>query len=733
MKKLLRIIPIFLTVILISGTPEKDFSLEKSNNNLIQNLMAQMSLDEKIGQMTMMCISSISANGDKTLFIHPDSALKAIVKYNVGSFISGFGTMAEWKDFVTKLQKMAVTQSRHKIPLLIGIDHVHGANYIKEGTILPHNLNLSCSFDTSLVRKCAALTADETLEAGIRWNLAPVLDLGKNAYWPRLYETFGEDPFVCAAFGAAYVSGIQTDSKGMPSGIAACGKHFIGYSDPKSGWDRTLAEIPDQLMYELFVPPFREAINRGISSIMLNSGEVNGVPVHASLELVNDLLKGYLNFKGIVVSDIKDIQKIVSMHRFAVDEKEATLLAINAGLDISMACNSYDFIRYIKELVQEGKISEQRINMSVEKILRFKSSLGLFNDPYPAKNTNWNTETENHRTIALLAAENSIVLLKNDGILPLNNKANIAVTGIAANSKLHLTGGWTFDWNGAPEERQPKDMVTILDALKQEFKQANIYEVSSSQGEHESVKLLNEADVIILTAGEKPYSEFQGNINDLALDEAQDKWIKKVLSLGKPVILTLIEGRPRLITSYAEKASAVVFAGLPGMKGAEALSGILSGRVNPSGHLSFSYPLAAGHVAPYYQKFSDTPTVLYPFGYGLSYTQFGSSEIQLSDSIFRSSTDTINANIKISNIGSREGKDAVLWYISYPNGKITRPQKILRQFSKVELKPGETGLLTFKIIPEQHFSYPDKTGKIILQRGNYKLFCENHSVNLYFP
>jgi beta-glucosidase len=384
--------------------------------------------------------------------------------------------------------------------------------------------------------------------------------------------------------------------------------------------------------------------------------------------------------------------------------------------------------------VKEGKISEKRINQSVKKILRLKASLGLFDNPYPAENSTREEDRRDHLNMAQIAAEGSMVLLKNEGILPLDKSiSRIAVTGFAVNSRSCMNGGWTFDWAGAPEDRQPEDMLTIPEALKQDFPLSHIYEVALSQENNpETDRLIKNADVIILTAGEMPYSEFRGNINDLTLDKIQDDWIRKIFSFNKPVILVLIEGRPRLITDYVNQAEAIIFAGLPGMKGAEALSGILCGRINPSGHLSFSYPLSPGHAVPYYQKYTDASTDLFPFGHGLSYTSFIYSDLHVTDTVIHSPTDTLIATIKISNCGNREGQDVILWFLSYPPGKFTRPQKILRQFNKVSLKSGETTEVSFKIIPAVHFSYPDETGKIILQKGDYHLTCADQSVAIHY-
>lgn len=702
----------------------------------VEDLLKQMTLEEKIGQMTQMCASTITLNGTKELDLDVDLIKKAIQEYHIGSFLSGTGSAQKWVKFLDAIQKIAINETRLKIPIIFGIDHVHGANYVDEGTFFPHNLTLSCSFDPQILTEGAKVTAKETAPLAMPWNFAPVLDVGKNPYWPRIYETFGEDPLVCGVLGTAFIKAYQECDAIEPYKLSACAKHFIAYSDPKSGYDRTPAEIPNQILFEQFLPPFEMAIKSGnVKTVMVNSGELNGEPVHASKWLLTDILRGQLGFQGVILTDIKDIMKIVEMHAGAATEKEATLMSINAGIDMYMACNSFDFCQYMKELVQEGKITEARINESVHRILTLKYELGLFENPLPDDTKIAQIGSKEHFNVAKKAAEESIVLLKNENILPLKNAKNIMLTGFAANSKKMLNGAWTLEWLGCEEERQPKDMNTIYTALQKEFKTANINLIEEpTQNSASIVKFISEAkknDVIVITAGEQPYSEFKGNANDLELDENQLKMIEYAKSTKKPVILVLIEGRPRVITRIEKMVDAVIFAGHPGVGGADAIAGIISGRINPSGKLSFTYPLDVGHCVPYYHKFSEKYTALYPFGHGLSFSNFEYSNLTLSDTLITSENQEITATIDIKNTSNTDGKEVVLWYINDEFGTITRPVKQLKFFKKAMIKAGETKQFKFTIKPMRDLTYPDKNGKLILENGSFKVIVNQQEIRFW--
>lgn len=712
---------------------------EQSTEEKVERLLERMTLEEKLGQMTQVCFSEITLNGDKTLEMHPELFRDFIVDNHVGSFLSGTGSAEKWIEFITNLQKVAVEETRLGIPLLIGIDHVHGANYVDEGTMLPHNITLSCSFDRDIVAEAARITAVETSHLGMLWNFAPVLDVGKNPYWPRLYETYGEDPMVVAELGTSFITSYQNPEYSEPYKLAACAKHFIGYSDPKSGWDRTPAEIPDQIMNEHFLPPFKKAIDAGVRTVMANSGEVNGVPVHVSEELLKNLLREELGFDGVLLTDIKDINKVYEEHHGAFSEKDATLRAINASIDISMACNSIFFIEIMKELIEEGAISHARIDESVRRILTLKFDLGLFENPYPSMADKDRTGSPEHIESAIALAKESIVLLKNkDAFLPLQNQQqNILVTGFAADSKKMLNGAWTLEWMGAEEERQPENMHTLYLALERSFSNANVslYKTAYDGGigsENDFRNAVKRNDIIIITLGEEPYSEFKGNISNLELPEKQKKLARIAAEEGKKIVFVMIEGRPRLITDIEPMADAILFAGYPGQGGADAIASILSGETNPSGKLSFSYPLYPGHHVPYYHKPFDTAENLFDFGHGLSFTNFEYENLTTDKASFSDPDETITLRFDLKNSGSMEGKETIQLYFRQEKGTITRPVKKLFYFDKISLDPGEKQTFDITINPRESFSYPDKNNDMIFEKGVYTILLAGEELQLKY-
>ncbi|MFN3403959.1 MAG: beta-glucosidase [Cytophagaceae bacterium] len=716
------------------------FSCQKKSSSTldfkVDSLLSLMTLEEKIGQMTQINITkimtdSLEENYSKVTAFDLDTnkLINYITKYHIGSFLNGRGVPAKsWHTYMDQLMKINLKYSRLKIPILYGIDHVHGSSYILEGTIFPHNINIASTFDTIHAYNTGMVTLYETSELQHNWIFAPVMDLGRNKFWGRYYETYGEDPLLASKMGVAYINAIQNNQSIYKA--AACAKHFLGYSDPKSGWDRSPAEIPEQTLREFFLPPFKAAIDAGVETIMINSGEVNGIPVHASHEILTKLLREELKFTGVAVTDWMDIIALQKMHYVAENEKEATLMAIKAGIDMSMTPLTTDFCRYVKELVNEGKISEERINQSVRRILKLKFKLGLFNNPYPSKEALSKFNLIENKQKAFEAAVESIVLIKNENILPLPKGKNILLTGPNANRKVPLCGGWTYRFAPQSDEWFPDDMLTLYDAMKRDFNQtlklaANINELD---------KMALDADMIVFAAGEETaYAETDGSINDLHLSRDQISWIKKAISTGKPVVLILIEGRPRIISEVFDDCKAVIFAGLPGKEGGIAISEIISGKRNPSGKMSFSYPYKQGHIIPYNYKRSEY-SILRPvegdlkrhaiaeFGHGLSYTTFEYSEIRLSDTII-STSGKLTAEVTVTNTGNMSGKESVLWFYSDEYASITRPIKELIHFEKQELKPGESKTYILTINPEKDLSFPDKYGSNMIEPGYFEIIA----------
>ena len=699
----------------------------------VGDLLDRMTVYEKIGQMTQLNITTINETGHQSnVVLVEEKARKLIGEHHIGSFLNGEAVPPEqWFEFMDGLNRLAIEESRLGIPIIYGIDHIHGASYLEDATIFPQAINLGATFNKNHSYNTGRVTALESADLGHHWNFAPVLDLGVNPPWPRFWETFGEDPHLASVMGRAYVEGFQNEEYTEPKRVAATAKHFLGYSDPKSGWDRSPAYIPMQAIHEFHRPPFQSAIDAGVKTVMLNSGEVNGVPVHASYELISGLLRDQMGFDGVVLTDWADIEKLVNFHYTAEDFKEATYQAISAGVDMSMTPLTLEFNEAMRELVEEGRITEERVDESVRRILRLKFELGLFEDPYPRNDRFHRIGTEENRMEALDAARESIVLLLNkNGVLPAENPQKIIVAGPSASSKRNLSGGWTIAWQGGEEEQFPDRVLTIMDALKLEYPEAQVVYAQDIPDRSE----LNSADLIIYAGGEEPYTEFVGNINDLSLPREQLDDISELTNSSTPLALVLIQGRPRLITEVAGDVDAILFAGLPGFEGAEAIANVISGKVNPSGKLPFSYPMYPNHYIPYNHKPSDVyffeadhaneiiqeeqDPSLFPFGEGLSYTTFEYSDLTLSDNQLLTG-ERIRAEVTVTNSGNRAGMESVLWFLTDHVGKITRPVKELKHFEKVNLEPGESVRLEFLISPNKHLTYPDRNGEPVLEAGRF--------------
>lgn len=714
----------------------------------VEDLLARMDLPEKIGQMTQLDITLINTTGEqKDVVLDHAKARDLIINHHIGSFLNGEAVSAEqWYAFMLPLTRIAVEETRLGIPLIYGIDHIHGASYLKGAVIFPQNINLAATFCLEHASNAGRVTALESADLGHHWTFAPILDIAANLLWGRNYETFGEDPHLAAEMGAAYIDGYQGNTETAPYKCAATGKHFIGYSDPRSGWDRTPAHLSMQEIHEFHRPPFQRAIDAGVKTIMINSGEVNGVPVHASRQILTNLLREQMGFDGVVVTDWDDIGKLVDFHFTAENFKEATYDAVMAGIDMSMTPLHLDFNTSLLELVSEGRVPEERIDESVRRILKLKFELGLFENPYPRNDRFDRIGRPENRKIALQAARESIVLLKNKGaVLPINKPTSIAVLGPSANSKRILSGGWTIAWQGGKEERYPNEMDTVFSALRNEFPGTevtlidpdDIMGLGDGAGDklEQFIKRLDGFDYLIYAGGEEPYAEFVGNIVDFRLPKSQMDDLELLSKSTSPLVLLLVQGRPLVLGDVVHFADAILFAGLPGFEGAEAIANVLGGTVNPSGKLPISYPKDPNHYLRYNHKKSELyffdperanhivqgnrSSSLFPFGHGLSYTTFRYTNLKLSKTQI-DTDDTVIASVKVSNTGKREGIETVLWFTSTEFGKITRPVKELRHFERVKLKPGESKTLTFEITPGM-LAYPDENGRPVLERTSYKV------------
>ncbi|MGM0739937.1 MAG: glycoside hydrolase family 3 protein, partial [Bacteroidota bacterium] len=632
---------------------------ELSVSRRVEDLLRRMTLYEKIGQMTQLDITVINTTGEqKDVVLDPEKARDMIQNHHIGSFLNGEAVPYRiWYEYMNELTRIAVEETRLGIPIIYGIDHIHGASYLQGATIFPQNINLAASFNPENAYNAGLVTSLESADLGHHWIFAPILDLGVNPLWPRLWETFGEDPRLAGIMGAAYVHGLQNSDETAPRNQAATGKHFLGYSDPRYGWDRTPVHLSMQQIHEFHRPAFQKAVNAGLKTIMTNSGEINGIPVLASHDILTKLLREQMGFEGVVITDWDDIGKLVHFHYTAQNFKEATHDAVMAGIDMSMTPVHLEFNRSLLELVREGRIPEERIDESVRRILKLKFELGLFEHPYPRRDRSERIGSENNRQKALDAACESIVLLKNkQNVLPLKNPARIGVLGPTASSKKNLSGGWTIAWQGGRESQYPVDMHTIHSALAEEFPDAEVVlfkpddiphpERASASTRRKFLQKLNDLDVLVYAGGEEPYCEFAGNISDLKLPGEQIDELKLLAESTSPVVLILVQGRPRLINDIVDDVAALVFAGLPGFEGARAIANVVSGKVNPCGKMPISYPMNPNHFLPYNHKKSNLyyfdpavanqivqgnmTTSLFPFGYGLSYTTFEYSNLKLS-------------------------------------------------------------------------------------------------------
>lgn len=695
----------------------------------VEKLLGRMTLKEKVGQMTQLEIGMVADGKDQELTINLEKLKKAVNDYGVGSILNVKDEalpLERWHQIIRQIQA-AAGSTRLKIPVLYGIDSIHGANYVKSATLFPQPLGMAATWNPELMLQGSDITAAETRAAGIPWNFSPVLDIGRQPLWPRLYETFGEDPYLATVMGVATIRGYEGDDVSSPQKVAACMKHYVGYSFPTSGHDRTPALIPDITMREYFLPTFAAAVKAGAHTVMVNSGEVNGVPGHINPYLLKDVLRTELGFKGVAVSDWEDIKKLVNTHAIAADEKEATRRAVLAGIDMSMVPSDYSFSDLLLALVNEGKVPMARIDEAVRRILRLKMELGLFDRPLggiqPASKTTAGAET------AIAAARESIILLRNEkDTLPLAKTSRVLVTGPTADTLISLNNGWTYTWQGDRPAMYPA-LPTILAAIRK--LNANVQYVPGTTIDKEvdvaaAVQAAANADVIVVCLGEASYAETPGNINDLTLPEAQLKLVRELAASKKPIVLIMAEGRPRIISNIAPLASGIVVALNPGNYGGQAIAEILFGNVNPSGKLPITYPSSPNNLLNYDHKaFEGAGTGFgltafrsqFPFGSGMSYTSFRYSDLQV-DSGKMMIGRPLNVSVRVTNSGQRAGKEVVQLYVTDKVASVTPPGKRLKRFAKVLLQPGESRELRFQLEPAD-FAFVGTNGKKVIEPGEF--------------
>jgi beta-glucosidase len=719
----------------------------------VAELLAKMTIEEKVGQMTQVTLGVVMTDGADPK-IDEKKLREALLQKHVGSILNVNGhafSIAEWHDMLNTMQDIATKEGRLAIPLLYGIDAVHGATYINGGTLFPHNIGMAATRNPELAKRAAQITAMETRASGIRWNFDPVLDMGRQPLWSRFEETFGEDVYLTSTMGAAVIKGYEDKGLDNFEAVASCMKHYLGYSVPASGKDRTPAYIPDTQLREIFLPPFKTAVDAGASTVMINSAEINGVPVHASSYYLKTILRDELGFKGLAVSDWEDIVRLHSRHRIAATPKEAVKIAVNAGIDMSMVPMDYSFYDYLVELVKEKEVSEERINEAVSRILKLKFELGLFSNAYTETEAVANFARPEYQEVAKQAALESITLLKNENnVLPLSKSTKVLVAGPAANSITSIHSSWSYTWQGNNAAYYPKELITISTAMANMIGEQNVIcksvEEYANAANFDSKKLMEDAkkvDFIVLCLGEKAYAESPGVIDDLNLDQNQIDLAKAAIATGKPVILILAQGRPRIISSFVDGVKGVLLAYRPGNQGANAIADILFGDYNPNGILPFTYPQFAGDIVHYDHKYTETirediPDTYsdggyrpqWPFGFGLSYTTF-SFENLIIDKTELSANDSISISVDVKNTGKMDGMVAVEMYVKDLYASITPSFKKLKAVKKISLKVGEQQSVSFTLAPQQ-LSFINAEGARVVEPGAFTIEVGGQSVDFKY-
>ncbi len=729
---------------------------EAGKDPFILSLMSEMTLEEKVGQMMQITIDVVT-EGDNIFSSHVPVRMdmellrEYLVTYGGGSILNTPNTVAQnrdlWLELISTIQQVATEEARHGIPVIFGIDAIHGSTYIAEATMFPQQIGMAATFNPELVEAAAAATAYETRAVGIPWNFSPVLDLGSDPRWARQWETFGEDPYITEIMGLAMIDGFEGKNNDIsdPHRLASCPKHFYGYSMPFSGKDRTPVYIPEMDLRDKHLPPFQAAVDAGVRTIMLNSGLVNNVSVHASKEIITDLLKEELGFRGLVLTDWADIENLYTRDRIAASSKEAIKLAINAGVDMSMIPYNYrDFHKNLVELVNEGKVPVSRIDDAVYRILWVKKELGLFDQPFiDPDNYPLFAGPEHAQKAYETAAESITLLTNNNDILPLSENTRILITGPNANSMRALNGGWTYSWQGERAFEFTEDFNTILDAFRiaggtnnimyepgTRYIEAGNYYEEEEVDIQAAVRRARQADVVLLCLGENSYTEKPGDLNDLTISPLQEKLALAIAGTGKPVILILNQGRPRLITSFAVEMDAIINIYLPGNYGADALADIVYGRVNPSGRLPYTYPMYPNSLVGYIHKPSEvslTPegaydytgsfNPLFEFGHGISYSSVDYSNLTV-DRETLGQNDQLTVSVDVTHQSGPAVKETVKLYSSQLVASITPDVRRLRAFDKIELQPGETKTVKFTISPK-HLSFVNLENRRVTEAGEF--------------
>ena len=724
----------------------------------VEKILKDMTLEEKVGQMAELGIdmfgNSVTGVADDKKFILKEDVLNAVAeKYKFGSVLNAPGkalTAEEWNTLIAKINEVSIKHTG--LPTLYGIDAIHGATYTWASPLFPQEVNAAASFNRALVRQMAEMTAYEVRASNIAWTYSPTLDLGRKASWPRQWESFSEDAYLTAEMAREMVLGYQGDDPNHIDEyhIASCPKHYMAYGMTNSGQDRTPAYVSIAELREKHFAPFKAAIEAGALSIMVNSASVNGIPTHADYELLTVWLKEGLNWDGMIVTDWADIVNLYTREKIAVDYKDAIRLSINAGVDMSMIPYDVNFCSLLIELVNEGKVSMERIDDAARRIIRMKIRLGLLDRPNTYLEEYPKFQGEEIREACYTAATESITLLKNNNnTLPLSADTRILVTGPNANRMRPLCGGWSYSWQGDIVDKVLPNGTTFFDAIRAiggenvsyvagvEYAEEGHFADECNVNIEAAVEAARDVDVVVLCIGENSYCETPGNITEMALSPNQQQLANALIATGKPVVIVLNEGRGRIISSFIDDTAAVLHTYLPGTEGARALADILYGNVNPSGKLPYTYQKYSNAMTTYDHKVSESVgtmegaydynavvAVQWAFGYGLSYTEYEYSNLRVVEGKEFKAGDTIRIAVDVKNVGERAGKESVLLFINDDVASIVPDARRLRDFEKVDIAAGESKTVEFEVRAEE-LALAANDGKWHLEEGTFTIQCGN--------
>ena len=760
MKKIL----LSISMLALAYTASANVPVIKSDPKIeaqVEQTLKKLTLEEKIGQMMELVTDLFGANDKNGVFYIDEHKTDSILsRYKIGSILNAPNTCAptakQWEKYIVQIQK--ISMKRIGIPCVFGLDQNHGSTYTQGGTLFPQNINVAATFNREIARRSAEATAYETRAVSVPWTYSPTVDLGRDARWPRIWENFGEDCYLSSEMGKAMVYGFQGEDPNNIDQyhIATSMKHFMGYGVPWTGKDRTPAYISPADLREKHFAPFLAGLQAGALTVMVNSASVNGMPMHANKDILTGWLKEETGWDGVLITDWADINNLYTREMVAKDKKDALRIAINAGIDMIMEPYSCDACGYLVELVKEGKIPMSRIDDACRRVLRMKYRLDLFKNPTQKLKNYPKFGGEEFAKLALEGATESMVLLKNEGnILPLQHGKKILLTGPNANQMRCLDGGWSYTWQGHRADEFAGKYNTIYEAFCNEYGKENVIlnqsvtynEKGKYWEENEpqiqgAVDAAKNVDVIVACIGENSYTETPGNLTDLWLSENQRNLVKELAKTGKPVVLVLNEGRPRLIADIEPLAQGIIDILIPGNMGGDALANLVSGKSNFSGKMPYTYPKEINSLANYdFKKSEEVGTMegaydynakitqQWGFGYGLSYTTYKYSNLKVSQSDFRHG-DIIKVSVDVKNTGKVAGKESVLLFSSDLIASMVPDGRRLRAFDKVELQPGETKTMTFELKADD-LAFVGWNGKWRLEEGDFKLMIADQSADIH--